>query len=91
MPARPALGGAVPDALGLAELDSIVDAHGPHGVPVRGETKAPGGVDITVLVDDDLGVPLAANLRDPAVGGVLRRVRDGEAVDEFGVGGREGS
>lgn len=59
-------------------------------MPVRSQAEAPGGVDIAVLVDDDLGVPLAADLRDPAVGGVLGRVRDGDAVDEVGVGGGEG-
>lgn len=90
LPAGPALGGAVPDALGLAELDGAEEARGPDGVPVRGQAEPPARVEVAARVDDDVRLPGAADLLDPAVGGGRVRVRDGDAAQDGAVRDGEG-
>lgn len=50
-------------------------------MPCRGEAKAPGGIEFTVWIGNDVDLPLAAYFGDPLVGVRLGGVRDGNAVD----------
>lgn len=80
LPAGAALGGAVPDFLGLAELQGVVEGDGGEDVPGGGHAEAEEGVEVALLVDDDAHVPVAAHGHDPALRGLRGRVRDGDEV-----------
>ena len=80
LPAAAALGGPVPDALvGTKTIDGV-ESKRVEGMPRTREAKAPFGVDVAALVDDNVSLPRAADLRHPALGGLGGRVRDGDAV-----------
>jgi len=90
LPPRAALRRRVPDALVLAEAVGRVQRPGVQRVPRGGDAEPPCAVEVPVRVDDDLDVPLAADLDDPGVRVGLGRVRDGDAVDLWVLGGEFG-
>lgn len=90
LPAVAALGGAVPDVLLLAELEGLVERQGAEDVPGARGGQPPAGVHLALVVDDDLDLPVAADLDDPALRGLGRRVRHGHAVQLVLVLGRDG-
>lgn len=87
LPARAALGRAVPDALVLAQAEGGVQGARAEDVPAVGDAEAPVGVELARLVDEHLDAPDAADLRDPALRGVGRGVGDGDAVQLRVFGG----
>lgn len=86
LPARAALGRAVPDVLRLAELEGVVEGDGGEHVPGRGHAEPEERVQVALLVDHHAHVPVAAHADDPALRGLRRRVRDRDEVDVFVVG-----
>lgn len=83
LPARAALGRAIPDILPFAELQRVVEGDGVHQMPGRGHAEAEEGVQVALLVDDDAHIPIAADLHHPALRGLGRRMRDGDEIDIF--------
>lgn len=59
-------------------------------MPVGRQAQPPGGVDVALLVDDDVRLPGAADVLDPVRGGGVVAVGDGYAVDLGVVFYREG-
>ena len=80
LPAGAALGGAVPDALVLAETNGPVKRHRVQDVPGARHAQPPLGVQLALVVDDDGDVPVAAHLHDPALRRLWRRVRHRDEV-----------
>lgn len=81
LPPRAALGRPVPDALVLAEAENGPQRGRVHGVPRRRDAETPFGIDVAALVDDHVHRPGAADLGEPVVRGLRRRVGHGDAVD----------
>jgi hypothetical protein len=59
-------------------------------VPGRRHAEPEQGVQVPLLVNDDAHIPVAANGNNPALGGLGRRVRDGDEVDVLVVVGELG-
>jgi hypothetical protein len=70
-----------PDALLLAEQVLVVAVARVQQVAPVGDAEAPQGIEVAVLVDDDVEVPGAAELAQPGVGRGLCAVRDCDEVD----------
>lgn len=90
LPAGAALAGAVPDVLRLAELEGLVEHARVQDVPGRGHPQAPLRVQLTLVIDDDLDVPVAADLDHPPLRRLGARVRDGDEVDVLVLRGQVG-
>lgn len=56
-------------------------------MPGGGHAKAEEGVQVALLVDDDIDVPVPAHGDNPALRSLGRRVRDGDEVHVLVVGG----
>jgi hypothetical protein len=71
----------VPDALGLAEAEDGEENEGAEDVPGAGDAQSPLSVQVPLLIDDNVHVPDAADLRDPTLRSLGRGVGDGNAVN----------
>jgi hypothetical protein len=82
LPPTPALTNLLsPDAFLLAQQVLIISVPRIQQVAPVGDAEAPEGVQLAVLVDNDVEVPGAAELAQPGVCCGFGAVRDGDEVD----------